>query len=483
MAFDLSTAKPAKGKFDLSTAKVISEKPSLDDSEFSVGEMVANIPGSAGKAGKDLYNTFRHPINTAKAVGTLASGVVDKGAEELIEALPESIVSGGNKFNNWLRDKGLPLTELPEENPKDINFDDSGVADQLGAHIKGRYGSWDAFKNTLEKDPVGVLTDVAGAVSGVGGATKIPALSKAGAALEPLNAITKPAKYVAGKMIPKGMPGKMYERSAKFSTTIPHAERSKLVSTALEHKLSPSFRGVGKLQDKIEVLDGAIDGLIKGADKRGVMIPKGAIFKHLKDLRKKKGGPLIEGKADLKAIDDIAGEYNRHLTAIKADRVTPSQLQEIKRDIYSKINFDAKNLRGSPIKGDTYKALARGAKDSLEDVAPEIKNINRQMGDLLELQPNLQRAANRIENNNVIPLNAPVNIMAGSTAGPGGAAAGVLASLLESAKPRAIAAQGLHNIQNMSVLDMLKNNPGMAQARLAAIMAGRQEQEASNTNR
>ena len=155
-------------------------------------------------------------------------------------------------------------------------------------------------------------------------------------------------------------------------------------------------------------------------------------------------------------------------------------MQAIKRDIYNKINFDAKYLRGTPIKESTYKALARGAKDAIEKEVPGIGEANRTMGDLLDLQPHLQRAANRIEHNNVIPLNAPVNILAGSTAGPAGATAGVLASILEAAKPRALAAQKLYNMQKMTPIDILNNRPLMAQARLAAILAGRQE--ATNTN-
>ena len=479
MAFDLSTAKPVKNKFDISTAKPI-EQP-VDDGEFSTGEMISNIPSSAAELGKNLYTAVRHPVKTGKGMASLAGGIIDKGAEELIQALPEGVVESINQANNWLADKGVPLTELPTENAKDVKFDDSGMADALGQHVMARYGSWDAFKDTLERDPVGVAADIAGLVSGAGALTGSAKTAQVGAALDPINAALKTAKLGIGKAVPKNMPAKMFERTAKFSTTMKDADRAKLVKTALENKVSPSYRGVSKLQGKIDSLNSTIDGLIFGAEESGKMIPKGAIFKHLKALRKEKGGPLIEGGADLKSIDSIAGEFNKHLVAIKADKVSPSQLQAIKQDIYKKINFDAKNLRGTPIKESTYKALGRGAKDALEDVAPSVGPANKHLGELLELQPHLQRSANRIENNNLIPLNAAVNIGVGAGAGGGaGAGVGALAALLETAKPRAALAQWLYNTKKMGAADLLKNNVPMSQARLAAIMAGRQE--ATDTN-
>lgn len=448
--------------------------------DFSTLNMVKNIPSSAASTVGDLFSAIRHPIDTAKGIGKLGAGVIDKGAEELIQALPEGVVGGVNKANNWLADIGVPLTRLPEENPKDITFDDTETADLLIEALKGRYGSFDNAQRTLENDPVGATVDLAALLSGVGGVAKIPGLAKAGAAVDPINAALGAGKYVLGKAIPKKLPSNMYQRSAKFSTTLSQADKQKLIDTALEYGISPTFKGAAKLQTKIDALNASVDSIISKATKSGNPIPKKALFQHFKELRKEKGGPLIEGGSDLKFINKVAKEYDTHLKAIKSDTISVKDMQKIKQDVYRKINFDAKHLRGTPIKEDTFKAIGRGAKDSIEKSAPGIKAKNKELSDLYNLQPNLQRAANRIEQNNLVPINAPLNVLAGSTQGPGGVAVGVIASLLENSKLRAAIAQGAHNLQGHKLADLMKNSQGVSQARLAAILAGRQD--ATNSN-
>jgi hypothetical protein len=100
--------------------------------DFNAGQMVANIPGSAVQLGQDLAAPVIHPIDTATALGNIGIGLAAK--------------------------------LFPGKQEQEV------YADALGAMLKDRYGSVDNFQRTLQNDPVGVVSDIAGLVMGGGGA-------------------------------------------------------------------------------------------------------------------------------------------------------------------------------------------------------------------------------------------------------------------------------------------------------------------------
>ena len=57
---------------------------------------------------------------------------------------------------------------------------------------------------------------------------------------------------------------------------------------------------------------------------------------------------------------------------------------------------------------EAQKALARGLKEEIATQFPEISNLNQAEGKLLDLQPVLERAVNRISNHQVIGIGTPV---------------------------------------------------------------------------
>jgi len=456
----------------------------LDGEDFSTREMISNIPSSAGKAASGLYSTVAHPIKTAKGIGSLAAGVVDKGAEALNKAVPENVAKTVAQVNNWLSDQGLPLAKLPVEDPQDIRFDDSHIAEKMGEAINKRYGGWDKFKTTLEGDPVGVLVDAAGVISGVGGIAKAaPGLGKAGAAMEkagaainPINIAANTAKYGAGKIIPKNLPKTMYEGVVKFGTTVPKDKRAAMVETALKNGLIPTSKGVAKLEKRVGALNNEIDKLISSATQSGQTIPAKAIYKHLKSLRANKGGMSLDATDDMTAINKVVAKFEHHLKKKGKSRLTPQELQELKVNTYKSINWDAKRMTGTPIKEDTYRAIAKGAKEGVEQMAPEVKGVNRDLSNLYELQPHLDRAAARIENKNIMSINDP--LLLGAGAATGGAAGTTLASivaLLGKDRIKGVNAVRLQNLINDSNFQQfIKNNPTISNAELAAIIAGRE---------
>lgn len=453
--------------------------------DFSTGEMVSNIPSSAAENAKNIYTAFSSPVETLKGVGNLALGAIDKGAEALVDSLPDDFVASVNKFNNMLVDKGLPLERLPE-NKKDMTFQNKQYADQMLKMYSDRYGSLNAFKTTLMKDPVGVLADASMALTGAGGiakgasnvgsrvTSKIPllndvkvpgahkagqAVQQAGMAIDPLNLIATTGKYGVSKLTPNTLPQSMYKSAAKFSTTLPTAERNAITNTALKYNIMPNESGLGKLTMMIDDVGKNIDNIIDTADQSGMKIPSSVVFKDLNALRRSEGGFKLYGPKNLEKINAVAKTFNEYLKQLGKDTITPSELQAFKRSVYDEINWKTGVNKSSLIKNKIEKAIARAAKERLEQINPNLKAANATQGELLSLKAPLMQKLNRIQNNNPIPLSAGMNAAAGGiAAGPVGSALGLIPSAINSAAFQAGGAIGLNNWKNAGGLGLLMDN-------------------------
>lgn len=101
------------------------------------GESALNTPSSAASTVSNLVTPFLHPIETVKNIGNLAGGVLGK----------------------------LGSTAFSDEQ--------KSMADSAGNDLYKRLGTVDNIRNTIEKDPVGLLADVSGATSAAGGLAKL----------------------------------------------------------------------------------------------------------------------------------------------------------------------------------------------------------------------------------------------------------------------------------------------------------------------
>lgn len=432
---------------DVEAARAIARKLNDQKSvDFSFGEMISNIPSSAVKYGSDIVSAVSNPMDTLKGVGGLAQeALTGEFAQEL-----------GRVFTG----------QGPSQD---------SISGAIHSGIKSRYGTADAAKQTLMNDPVGVLADVAGGTSLSG--------LKVGRALEPARAATKSAKAGIKATVPADKPVKMYQKAAKFSTTLDEGKRARIIQTALDEGVMPTAKGVKKVEGRIDILNHSLDDLIQSATANGTKIPVQAVFAHLKELRKTKGGFKIEGSSDLAAINKFAANFHKSLGGKKF--VTPDELQAFKVDAYKKIAWDAKRMAGSPIKEDTFKAMARAAKDALSKGVPGADDINRQLGELYELQPHLTRAAGRVENRNAVGLTTPLNIGAGGYAGSVagspeiGFLAGTAAAVINNPKMQSRLAIALNKIKQGDI-GWLEANKGAAEVRLALDFAGRLNDQLAN---
>lgn len=140
------------------------------------GMAIRNLPASAAQMAGDVWSAVTSPVETAKAVGNVGVGALQKAA-----------------MATGLR--GLP----PED-------DKRKYADMVADLISSRYGDMAAVRNTLATDPVGVLGDVSTLLAGGGAlAAKMPgAVGRAGRAVRAGGAAIEPFGLAAGGMAKGG---------------------------------------------------------------------------------------------------------------------------------------------------------------------------------------------------------------------------------------------------------------------------------------
>lgn len=434
---------------------VASQPLIMEEDGFSFGNMLSNIPGSGAKYLGDIAQAVMSPIDTGKAIYDIGEGLVNKVGRNLSEAI-----------------EGRDIEPLPGS---------EDAVDAFGRAIVDRYGSVDALLNTIETDPVGFAADVAGILSPV---RRVPGLEKVGKVADAIEPVSG-AMQLAAKVIPEQAAHKLYQSAAKFSTTLNRDQRQAIIQTALDNGLYPTSNGVLRIETMTDLLNGQLDDLIDAASTAGTQIPVDRVFEYISDVMRNKDGFKVQSGKDIEDLQKLSAAIHESLKGRQT--VSPQEMQAFKKDAYQKINWNAKYQKGTPAKEEGMKAAARGAKDSIVDAMPEAADINAELSKLYELQPHLQRAANRIENNNVIGLQT---MLGGGGVGTavaletGSAALGVSAALitavLGSPKSKATVAIALNKL-GQGDMGWINKRIGTPEVRVALALAGRAQESGGDT--
>lgn len=351
----------------------------------------------------------------------------------------------------------------------------------LGDAMEERYGGVDNIKRTAMEDPVGMLADISGILM----ATRLPYLSQVGRALEPTTALTTAARK-AGASLPRSM----YASAAKWPKRqgFTPERRIRMTETALKYGIKPTYKGVEKLQKKMGEYNKKLDNLLDAAEKSGQNIPVSRLRASLEKLRDQKVVEFAFGKQDdidfidklLNEIDDMAGQNGR-------DWLTPREVQGFKVstdkliDYRKRIDPNMYGKAGSPFQEDAYMAARTAAKEELEAVSPTIRGVNQDLGLLKELREGLEQSARRIEDLNMVSLDANAKTGAGYAIGSAlgspqiGTAAGVAAGILGKPKIKTGLALGLYKAGTPvgRVMDIL-DRYYPAELRVGSAVAGRE---------
>ena len=427
--------------------------------DYKVGESARNFGPSVVKAGKEAWNAVTHPVDTGKALLDLGGSALEKV---------------GRNFEEFYSGEEIAPTPGKED-----------AANAMGQFYKDRYGSVDAFKQTAMDDPAGLMLDASMLVAPARAASKVPMVAKITSTVDPINAIARTGQ-TAMKVIPEGYAAKLYDSAAKFSNR-EGFDRNAAIRTAMDEGILPTNKGVRKLENRIQILDATLDDLIAEAGASGMKIPVSAIESHIGELRKTKGGFRLGRGKDVEKIDKILETWHKDLAALggggRVSSVSPEFIQKFKQSAYGDVNWNAKRpgAKASRIEEDTYKAMARGAKDAISEAIPEASEINKLLGQLLELQPELIKATGRIDKHNMIGLDTSFKTGAGAAIGiaagsPGiGTGIGMALSMIGNPRIKPRVALALKRLRDGDV-KWIDQNLGDPAVRAAIVLAGRAEE-------
>lgn len=200
------------------------------------GEALRNLGPSAVNFGQSVVQPFLNPVETLTALRDLGIGV-------------------GSKVAGWV------VEQDPEEKAKR-----EAAANAVGQFLVDRYGSVDAFKKTLAKDPVGAMADLSTVLTGgAAAAGRLPGMAgqaaraagAAGRAIDPLMAAGRVAGK-GGQLAGKAVAGGLGITTGVGTTPIQNAFKAGLSGN---QAFPEAMRGQRALEETVDMAKSAVSGM------------------------------------------------------------------------------------------------------------------------------------------------------------------------------------------------------------------------------
>lgn len=358
----------------------------------------------------DAYNVVKqttgailHPIETAKGVGSLAVG-------GLIKALPEGMV-----------------TEEAKQKYKP-------QWDALADSLKADFGSYEVFLNAIATKPAQTLSTI---YSATGLAKKVATAS--GAIPKAANTPSiagLPGQVVAINKSPRGMPEKLYASSLKMSTSekLSQVERGKRIQTGLEGGYIPNEAGLNRLLSDIDNINKQISVKIAEGARGGKGVAVDDIIKRLQPL-KERALNTFDPQPALESIERMELALKAH-PKLAGGKLPVDVVQQMKVNTYRDLKKAYGEMKSIEI--EAQKALARGAREELAKIFPELNTLNAKDAAYIGFEDSLARAVKRIQNRDIIGLGQTTAATAGGVvAGHPGAIAALAFKLVDAPQIKA----------------------------------------------
>lgn len=168
-----SAASPSKpvGAAMVSPQNNAPAQPSTD-APRPWSELPGNILPSIGHVAEGVYNAFRHPIDTAAALGTLGDAYLPPSANPDMAGGAEGMTSNVRAAPALADTRAARVEET------------APIRDATGNALDQRYGSLVRLRNSVITDPAGVAMDAATLASPFKGAALLDPLTQTGNALK-----------------------------------------------------------------------------------------------------------------------------------------------------------------------------------------------------------------------------------------------------------------------------------------------------------
>ena len=393
---------------------------------------VKNIPQSAGNFLGGIYQSVRHPVDTAKGLGKAALGTVQL-------AIP------GEQGNE-------------------------DVARNVGQFFKERYGGLENFKRTVATDPVGVLADASTLLTGAGGlvgvagkASKVGALANAGKtisntgkALEPFALAGKGTSALARFAVPQMVrdsisPQGLYQGAMKFSNNpdvLPVKDRRAAVQTGLEGGYVPNEASYNRLWGKVTDNKAKVNSIINAGDAAGDTIPTKEVMRLLQPLEARSAKIRAKYPEFADAIDEVKQRY------AGSDKIPVGEAQILKETLQDLSKYGTDD-RSQFLKS-ANKAVARGIRIQLEQLYPDLAKLNKESSALLNLENQLAKAVGRVGNRDIMNLGLKVALGGAGLDASLAQKSNVLLGIIDVPNVKARLAVALHKAQTGQTLPVSK---------------------------
>lgn len=335
-------------------------------------EIVYNLPSSTAKLVSDIIEPILSPIETLKSFKDLGEGLLSK--------------------------LGVVESKDKEE-----------LVDAMGDHFSNRYGSTDAFMNSLRTDPAGVVSDVAGVVTGGASiAAKAPGkvgqiakkVEEAASYVDPVNVVGRAAGkgLDAAGMVGKTALGVMTGVGADNIQGVFDAARKGGDASETSAKF---LRGGGNAFDLVEDFDDGVELFKKQAQSQYLHGKSGLGLNELpadynkikvfveKDLKDQVFPFGKDGKTSWKTVDnDFTQQWKNLRREIGQYKRNPANqnvasMDELKKSIDVMVSQLPENVP-SKVATIFYKAR-RKVRDEIERLAPEYGEVMKPYEEAQEL--------------------------------------------------------------------------------------------------
>tara|TARA_R100000951_G_C2643574_1_gene181773 strand:- start:152 stop:1537 length:1386 start_codon:yes stop_codon:yes gene_type:complete len=376
----------AKARANLARQNLPQRSAGVGGREYTAAGAMANIAPSAQQYGSDLATIFTDPLLVAQGIKEMFTG------------------------------DGL---------------------EQLGGFYATRYGSVRQALQTAYDDPVGFMSDV----SLVGAPTKLAAnlakiaakktgkgqtaaqvMQRTGSALEaadPFGAATALTLGAASSVpIVRSFPESTYETNLKMGTS-PRSRmgqqetRQQVIGTLLEEGIPVSPEGLTQLNKIISNRTADLDRLIDIAEQQGKTISLYDIAVPIRELRNELGNPRTNptAAADVKVIEDYLASWADEVG--DAQNLTPSEVRKLRQNLDNRLNYDRISATTPPLQTRITEEAATGARGALRETIEGYGETGMDISKLLTAQEALERAVNRLGQNQTIGLRQTIGATGG----------------------------------------------------------------------
>lgn len=378
----------------LARARARAGNKDASEEEKTLAGFGDNVVSSGKQFGQEIWDMVSNPGDTIKNVGVLAGG----GVQKLIP-------------DDW---------DLDETLKRGIG-NHEGVIDAVGQFYADRYGGLDNIADTAYEDPVGLLSDVAMVFGGglktagslanrVGGAGNkaakvLNATGRAADMLDPINSgVGLGTKAAAGlRGIPSGGAGKYAidntMQNAKFSTTLPEAQRARMAETLLQNNLDPTNpKSVQKLDGLLDRAEAASKQAIDQFDADGGMIDAmPAVDKMrgvLREEQRMRGPMFAQRRNTVQGLIDDAMTDLQPTQGLMSGR----EALDTRRAVDATVDWKQKGA-AETAQNQSMKAYANGLREQLAESVKGLDGVNKDYSKLVEVADPLARSTARNANN------------------------------------------------------------------------------------